>query len=257
MSRDGTAGVAVVAGGAMGIGAAIVKRFARPGAKIFILDRAIAMGEALAGEIRRGGSEAYALPTDICSWQDLSKAAARIKEAVGRIDTAVNCVGVFDCRQGMLETPEEEFDRIMRINVKGAFLFAKAFVPLLRGEPRGSMVHLGSMNGQRAGAKLSAYRVSKAALHMLVRCLALEVAGEGIRVNVVMPGWVETPGECAWAAAELAKDPDFFKSCGRKHVPMGRLQTPEEIAECVAFLTSDAASAITGALVPVSGGMGI
>ncbi|MCX7933629.1 MAG: SDR family oxidoreductase [Planctomycetota bacterium] len=257
MSQEETNRTAVVAGGAMGIGEAIVKRFARAGIKTFILDRDLTKGESLAHGLRQSGSVAYALPVDICSWQDLSQAAARIKEEVGRLDAAVNCVGVFDFRKGLLATPEEEFDRIMRINVKGAFLFAKAFIPLLRGEPPGSMVHLGSMNGLHPGAGLSAYKVSKAALHMLARCLALEVAAEGIRVNVVMPGWVETPGERAWAAAELAQDPDFFKTCGKRHVPMGRLQTPEEIAECVAFLTSDAASAITGALVPVSGGMGI
>jgi len=247
----------LVAGGARGIGEAIVRRLARGNMKVFILDREIATAKALERELHTSGSDVSALQADISSWQDLSQAAAQIQRETSRLAAAINCVGVFDFRKGLLATPEEEFDRIMRINVKGAFLFAKAFISLLRGEPRGSMVHIGSINGLHAGAELSAYRVSKAALHMLARCLALEVARDGIRVNVVMPGWVETPGERSWATTELAQDPDFFKSCGQKYVPMGRLQTPEEIAECVAFLISNSAAAITGALLPASGGMGV
>ncbi len=247
----------VVAGGARGIGGAISKRLAREAARLYVLDLDSASAEATVADIRRGGVEAEFVRCDVSSWADVSSAAELIRAAAGRLDVAVNSVGIFDFRKGLMDTPEAEFDRIIRVNLKGAFLFSKAFVPLLRGEPKGNMIHIGSINGVLAGAGLSAYKVSKAALHMLARCLAIELAPEGIRVNVVMPGWVETPGERAWAADELAKDPDFFKKCAARSVPMGRLQTPEEIAECVAFAASEAASAITGALVPVSGGLGI
>ena len=91
---------------------------------------------------------------------------------------------------------------------------------------------------------------------MLTRCLALELAGDGVRVNAVLPGWVETPGERNVQAELVAKDPDFFRKVGLRSVPLKRMQTPAEIAEAVAFLASDAASSITGTLLPVDGGMG-
>ncbi|MCX7803687.1 MAG: SDR family oxidoreductase [Planctomycetota bacterium] len=246
-----------VAGGARGIGGAIARRLARGAAKLYVLDLDDAAAEATVRDLRREGTGAEFIRCDISSQEDVAGAAERVRSASGRLDIAVNSVGIFDFRKGLMDTPEAEFDRIIRVNLKGAFLFSKAFVPLLRGEPKGNMVHIGSVNGVLAGTGLSAYKVSKAALHMLARCMALELAHEGIRVNVVMPGWVETPGERAWATDELAKDPDFFKKCGARSIPMGRLQTPEEIAECVAFVASEAASAITGALIPVSGGLGI
>jgi len=167
---------------------------------------------------------------------------------------AVNSAGVFDERRPLMKTRLPAFQRLLNVNVTGALLFSQAMEPLLA--PGASLIHIGSVNGIRAGAGLGGYKVSKAALHMLARCLALELAQapRRIRVNVVAPGWVDTPGERLVhrgnGGTHPLDDPDTAK-----WIPLGRRTFASEIADAVAFLCSEQATAITGQIVAVDGGM--
>lgn len=248
---------AVVIGGGRGIGEAIVRRLAGDGFSITIVDRLQDETAALAAKLRAAGHSAGAIAADISDAEQMAALGEVLKGGVGPagIAAAVNSVGVFDERAPVLGTSVESFRRVIDINLFGAFLFSKAVASLLA--PGASLVHIGSVNGTLAGSELGVYKVSKAGLHMMARCLALELAADPrrIRVNTVAPGWVDTPGERQVLKVEPGKPHPLDDPSKLDYIPLRRRTLVSEIADAVGFLCSPRASAITGQTLYVDGGI--
>ncbi|MBX3610415.1 MAG: SDR family oxidoreductase [Hydrogenophaga sp.] len=236
--------VVIVTGGAQGIGAACVRRFAREGAQLVVADLAQDAGQAIASEV--GGLFVR------CDVGDKVQVDALVAQAVaqfGRIDVLVNNAGIFKAAN-FLDITEADFDAVLRVNLKGAFLVAQAVArTMVSAGTQGAIVNMSSVNGVMAIPNIASYNVSKGGINQLTRVMALALADHGIRVNAVAPGTIAT--ELA-AQAVLTSDDARRKILGR--TPMKRLGAPEEIADVVAWLASDAASYVTGEIVTADGG---
>ncbi|MDP3700390.1 MAG: SDR family oxidoreductase [Hylemonella sp.] len=235
--------VCIVTGGAQGIGKACARRFAREGAPVVIADIADARGQALAKELG-----ALYVHCDVGDKGQVDALVARCLAAHGRIDVLVNNAGIFKAAD-FLDVSEADFDAVLRINLKGAFLMGQAVARVMAQAGRGAIVNMSSVNGVLAIPTIASYNVSKGGINQLTRAMALALADRGIRVNAVAPGTIAT--ELA-AQAVLTSEEAKTRILGR--TPMKRLGEPEEIAEAVAWLSSDAASYITGEIVTVDGG---
>jgi len=233
--------VAVVTGGMSGIGAATVEAFAREGARVAVLD--------IAAEEHESESR-IALRVDVRDEAAVAAAVARVADAWGRIDVLVSAAGI-ELVAGLAETTVEGWDRVLDVNARGCFLAAKAAAPWLR-RSRGSIVNVASQLALVGARSFAAYTASKSAVLGLTRSLALELADDGVRVNAVCPGAVDTP-LLRRQFAEGAGPQGTMDDLVAMH-PIGRLGRPEEIAAPILFLVSDAASFMTGASVVVDGG---
>lgn len=242
---------AVVIGGARGIGEAVVRRFLNDGYSVTAADR-------LPSELATLAKEFPDLDTcvvDITKLEDLERLAAQVKlRSPHGLHAAVNTVGVFNERRGMLKTPIETFKAIVDVNLTGAFYFTRLLEPLF--VANAALVHIGSVNGEMAGTDLGAYKIAKAGMHMMVRCVALEFAEDPrrIRVNCVAPGWVHSPGEIEMLHQQGWQD-RLTKPITPDFIPMQRACDASEIANAVAFLCSPQSSAITGVILPVDCGV--
>lgn len=244
--------VAIVTGGATGIGRGISELLAREGARVVIAARNAERGEAAAAAIVAAGGEAAFCPTDVTREADCQRLVAFTVERYGGLDILVNNAGIFP-RATLEETTEELWDRIMATNLKGVFFCCKHAVPAMRRRGGGSIINIGSVNGYVGGANLFAYSVSKGGLITLTRNLAAALARDRIRVNWVNPGWVITEKEIEIQAQE-GHDADWIAEAGRR-MPLGRHQLPEDAAHAVLFLASDESSQITGDSIDVDGGL--
>jgi 3-oxoacyl-[acyl-carrier protein] reductase len=240
--------VALVTGGARGIGRAIALRLAQAGAKVGIVDLAEA-GADTAREIEQatGGATKF-FRADVSKEEDARASVAAIEEALGPIDVLVNNAGI--TRDGLvLVMDESDWDAVLAVNLKGAFLMSKAVLRGMIKRRRGSIVSISSVVGRRGNAGQVNYSAAKAGLIGLTKSLAREVASRNVRVNAVAPGYIETEMTAAL--------PEAARTALISQIPLGRIGTPETVAEAVAFLAGDAASFITGAVLAVDGGLGI
>ena len=235
--------VCIVTGGAQGIGEACIRRFAREGAQVVIADIDDVRGAALAAEL--GGLYAHC---DVGDKAQVDALVAQTLTAHGRIDVLVNNAGIFRAAD-FLDMSEDDFDAVLRVNLKGSFLMGQAVAREMARAGKGSIVNMSSVNAVLAIPTIAGYNVSKGGINQLTRVMALALADRGIRVNAVAPGTIATE-----LAAKAVLTSDEAKARIMSRTPMRRLGEPSEIADTVAFLASDAASYITGEIVVVDGG---
>jgi glucose 1-dehydrogenase len=246
--------VAIVTGAAQGIGRACVERLAREGAKVVLADINAAEGERAKAAIVAAGGTAQFVACDVAKPADVEKAVAATRSAFGRIDVLVNNAGVVDDAP-FLELPLAELDRILSINLRGAFLMGQAVAKQMvaQGRPKpkapaGAVVNMSSINAEFALPDHVAYSMSKGGIAQLTKAMAIALAPHGIRVNAVGPGTIDTP-----LIKAVVKD-KAFRAKVLSRTPLGRFGEPEEIAAVVAWLASDEASYVTGTTVYADGG---
>ena len=244
--------VALVTGGAMGIGLATAKKFAELGAKVAILDRDARAGEEAAKGINSSGRGARFFECDVSDETNVARNVKAVDEQFGGIDVLVSNAGIQ--RYGdVVGTSEELWNEVMDVNLRGCFHVAKAAVPLMIPRGGGAIVVVASVQAYTAVGNSAAYVAAKHGLLGLVRAMSLDYASKNIRVNCVCPGAIDTP-MLRWAASLDANPEKVIETCNRMH-PLGRIGRPEEVANAIAFLASDWASFITGTALLVDGGM--
>lgn len=252
MNHDFHDRVAVVTGGAMGIGEATARKFAANGATVAIFDINDKIGNTTASDIAASGAKCAYFHCDVSSSSSVEKAVADAVGKFGAIDMLVSCAGIQDYGDA-ISTTEEAWDHLMGVNLKGCYLAAKYAVPHILKRGQGAIVIVGSVQSMTAIANSVAYVTAKHGLLGLTRAMALDYASKGIRVNCVCPGAIDTP-MLRWAA-NLDKNPEkVIETCNRMHA-LGRIGKPEEVADAIVYLASSAASFITGAALLVDGGM--
>ncbi len=242
----------VVTGGSLGMGLACARRFAAGGGRVMIVANDRASVDEAVVEI---GSHAAGFVGDVRRGADMQAAMAEAAARHGGIDILACCAGIQ--RYGtVVDTPEEVWDDVLDINLKGIFLAAKYAIPEMRKRGGGAIVAISSVQAFASQAGVAAYTASKGAINALVRAMALDHAGENITVNAVCPASIDTP-MLRWAA-DLWKGDSTAEATldawGRGH-PVGRVGQPSEVADLVAFLASDRARFITGADVKIDGGV--
>jgi NAD(P)-dependent dehydrogenase (short-subunit alcohol dehydrogenase family) len=239
--------VALITGGASGIGAATARVMAREGAAIALADFDAKRAEDVAEQLRAAGARAVAIACDVAQPAQVEAAVQRTASELGRLDALVNSAGVSPPMVATHEYPLAEWDRCLAINLSGTFYAIRYAVPAMLAGGGGAIVNLSSMMGQIAHAGIPAYVASKHGVVGLTKSVALDYAKQGIRCNAVGPGNIDTP------MTRGAMAPPVFEAVG-KVAPIGRYGTADEIAELIAFLCSPRASFITGAYLVADGG---
>jgi len=244
---DFTGKVALITGAASGMGAATAREFAAAGGHVVIVDLNAGLARNVAAEI--GVQEP--IIGDVSDSAFCRRAVEMTLKRHGRLDILVNCAGII-FRADAQGTSDENWRRVMAVNVDGVFFMSRAAIGQMKKQGSGVIVNFGSIWGGVGAAGVAAYCASKGAVHNLTRAMALDHARDGIRINAVCPGEVNTP--MLASGRPSPPTPEDLKKLGETMVPMGRLADPVEIARVVLFLASDAASYMTGSLVTVDAG---
>jgi NAD(P)-dependent dehydrogenase (short-subunit alcohol dehydrogenase family) len=251
---DFTGKVALITGAGNGIGRASALGFASRGAKVVVVDRDQAAGEATAGILRQQGGQALFVAADVTKSADVQAYVKATLEAYGAIDCFYNNAGIEGSLAPTSEYEEEMFDRVMAVNVKGVFLGLRYVLPVMIAQGRGAVVNTASVAGLVASPRMPAYVASKHAVIGLTKTAAGEVARQGVRVNAVCPGPIDTRMIHSLESMLNPTDPSSVGTRYQSNIPIGRYGTAEEVANVVQFLCSDLASNITGAQYVVDGG---
>lgn len=249
MSMTFSGQVALVTGGAAGIGRAVALAFAAEGLRVVVADRDALGGEATVAQIRQAGGHGLFVACDVTRDSEVRQLHARIVEVHGRLDYAFNNAGIEIERGRLAEGSEAEFDAIMAVNVKGVWLCMKYQLPLMMAQGGGAIVNTASVAGLAAAPKMSLYAASKHAVIGLTKSAAVEYAKKGIRVNAVCPAVIDT--DMFRRAYEA--DPRKAEFAAAMH-PVGRIGTVEEVASAVLYLCCDGAKFTTGHSLTVDGG---
>jgi 3-oxoacyl-[acyl-carrier protein] reductase len=237
--------IAIVTGGAGGIGGAIARRFAREGAQLAIVDIDAAAAKAIATELTAKETDVITVVADVTNKQSVQEMVQTTLNRWGRIDILVNVAGGAD-RKLVVDMTADDWDRIIDMNLKSVFLCSQAMLPTMLTRKYGKIVNISSIYGFTGNATRSSYAAAKAGVAVFTKTLALEHAKDGLNVNAIAPGRIETPrvrghySDEAWAAAVA-------------QIPMGRTGSPDEIASGALFLVTDENSYITGQTIHVNG----
>jgi NAD(P)-dependent dehydrogenase (short-subunit alcohol dehydrogenase family) len=251
---DFTDKVALITGAGNGIGRATAVAFAKGGAKVVVVDRDTAGGEATAGIIRQQGGDARVVTADVTKSAEVQAYVKAALDAYGKIDCFFNNAGIEGKWAHTAEYDEAMFDQVIGVNVKGVFLGLRHVLPVMLQQKAGAIVNTASVAGLVATPGMPAYVASKHAVIGLTKTAAGEVARHGVRVNAVCPGPVDTRMIHSLEQQLNPSDPASVSRRYQSAIPMGRYVVPDEIANTVLFLCSDAASAITGAQYVIDGG---
>ncbi|XOK63732.1 SDR family NAD(P)-dependent oxidoreductase [Paenibacillus elgii] len=244
--------VAAITGGASGIGLATVWKLARHGASVIILDVNEKAGSQAAEELRSEGLAAGFVGCNVTSAADCEAAVETIRREYGRLDILFNNAGVIR-RRTVVEMAEDEWDAVVDISLKGAFLLSKYAVPLMAEGGGGSIINTGSGWGLKGGDRAAAYCAAKAGIVNLTKAMAIDHGGQQIRVNCVCPGDTDTP-LLRDEAKQLQREEQSFVQASALERPLKRIGTPDDIANAVLFLASDMSSWVTGSVLVVDGG---
>ena len=241
--------VAIVTGAGQGLGWAIAKRLADDGACLVIADINWERAQEKAALLQKMGQEAMAIKVDVSKAKEVAHMVEQVLEKFGRIDILVNNAGILGPYFPVEEYPEELWDQVIAVNLKGTFLCCKAVIPIMKKQGKGSIVNIASVAGKEGNANMAPYSASKGAIITLTKTLGKELATSQIRVNAVSPALLETEMTQSMTPEQRA----LLTS----KIPMGRLGKPEEVAAVVKFLVSDEASFVTGQCYDISGGRSV
>ena len=249
--------VAIVTGAGRGIGRATALELARMGADIAVAELDRVTGDRTAAEVKGLGRRALVLPTDVTARAALATMVERTLGDLGRIDILINNAGIYRAA-ATLDITEEHWDAVLDINAKAVFFASQAVLPTMIAQKRGAIVNLASMAGKIGSKTNLPYNASKAAVVSMTKSLALAHAADGIRVNCVCPGFVETD---MWSKVAREQGALLGMSAGGVHapaggvVPLGRMEKPEDVASVIGFLASDRSGYMTGQALNVTGGL--
>ena len=242
--------VAIVTGASSGMGRATALAFAGKGAKVVVVDMAVEEGQKTVHKIEDAGGQALFVKTYVSQSSEVEAMMNKVIETYGQLDYAFNNAGVdLGGRALIAEFPEESWDRLISVNLKGIWLCMKYEIQQMLKQGKGAIVNTASVGAYKSAPGMSAYGASKAGIVQLTHSAALEYAKAGIRINAIAPGSIRTP------MLERATDgnPEIEAQLVSYH-PIGRMGTPEEVAEVVVWLSSDAAAFVTGHILAVDGG---
>ena len=240
--------VALISGGARGMGAAEARMFAREGAKVVIGDVLDAEGTRVAAEIAESGGDALFVHLDVTHEEDWRSAIGAATSSFSKLDILVNNAGIW--RRGRVEdTTVEDWDMILDVNAKGVFLGTKLAIPEMRKAGGGSIINISSTAGLVGGPRSSAYTASKGAVRLFTKATAVQYAHDGIRANSIHPSPIDTPMiQQVWHGEEQSREAALART------PLRRIGTPDDIAYGVLFLASDESSFMTGSELVIDGG---
>lgn len=244
--------VAIVTGGAMGIGKGIVTVFAREGAKVVIADVNEEAGRATEQELRDQGFDVFFVRCDVSNEEDVKAMIQKTIEHYGALHILVNNAGI-GVYKSITEATREEFERCLAVNLIGPFLCSKYAIPHIKASGGGSIINIASVHAVQNVGGTAPYAASKGGLAALTRAAAIDVARDNIRVNAICPGWIDTPLVRGIFAS--SPDPEGMRRQVERRQLLGRLGTPEDVGYAALFLASDESSYITGSLLFVDAGM--
>ena len=240
--------VAIVTGGGSGIGEATSQRFSQEGAAVVVADMRLRKAEAVANQINEQGGHALAIEVDVSIPESVAKLVERTVAEYGQLDVMFNNAGTL--RPGtVVELDVDDWDLVMGVNVRSVYLGGKFAIPAMLSSGGGSIINTASISGLHGDGGAVAYAASKAAVINLTRAMSTDHAADGIRVNAICPGTIETP-----PVMRMMEDPVALETNMRAHA-IGRLGRPEEIASAALWLASDESSFVTGEAIVVDGGL--